>query len=100
MRARIGRQLGTEKIGLSLFEVPPGQAAYPYHWHVAEEELVIVSEGQPSLRRPGGWREVEPGEVLAFTVGGVRCASARQPNAGDGQVPGVLKPAAGHHRPT
>lgn len=69
LRARIGRQAGTEKIGLSLFEVPPGQAAYPYHWHVAEEELIIVLEGRPSLRAPEGWRELEPGEVLAFPVG-------------------------------
>ena len=52
LRARIGRQVGTEKIGLSLFEVPPGQAAYPYHWHVAEEELIIVIAGRPELRTP------------------------------------------------
>src|SRR5207248_10205525 len=59
LRARIGRQAGTEKLGLSLFEVPPGQAAYPYHWHGAEEELILVLEGRPSLRTPGGWRELE-----------------------------------------
>lgn len=69
LRARLGRQAATQKIGLSLFEVPPGQAAYPYHWHVAEEELVIVLQGAPSLRTPDGWRELEPGEVLAFPVG-------------------------------
>lgn len=69
LRARLGRQAGTEKLGLSLFEVPPGQAAYPYHWHVAEEELIIVLEGRPSLRTPEGWRDLDPGEVLAFRVG-------------------------------
>jgi uncharacterized cupin superfamily protein len=69
LRARIGRQVGTEKVGVSLFELPPGQAAYPYHWHVAEEELLIVLTGQPSLRTADGWRDLEPGEVLAFPVG-------------------------------
>jgi uncharacterized cupin superfamily protein len=69
LRARIGRQAGTEKLGLSLFELPPGQAAYPYHWHMAEEELIIVLTGSPSLRTPEGWRTLEPGEVLAFPVG-------------------------------
>ena len=28
-RARIGRQAGTQKLGVSLFQVPPGEAAYP-----------------------------------------------------------------------
>jgi uncharacterized cupin superfamily protein len=68
-RARIGRQLGTVKVGASLWEVPPGQAAYPYHWHVAEEELLIVLAGRPSMRTPEGWRELEEGEVVSFLVG-------------------------------
>lgn len=34
-RARIGHQLGTERIGISLWELPPGQKAYPYHFHLA-----------------------------------------------------------------
>jgi uncharacterized cupin superfamily protein len=68
-RARIGRQLGCERLGASIFELPPGEAAYPYHWHVAEEELIVVLSGRPSLRTPEGWREVAPGEVLSFLVG-------------------------------
>ena len=68
-RARLGRQVGSEKVGLSLWEVPPGQAAYPYHLHLAEEELVIVLEGQPSLRTQDGWRELEQGEVVSFKTG-------------------------------
>ena len=69
LRARLGRQAGCERLGLSLFEVPPGQAAYPYHYHLTEEELVIVLAGRPSLRTPEGSRELEPGEVLAFPRG-------------------------------
>ena len=68
-RARLGRQAGTEKLGLSLWEVPPGEAAYPYHWHLAEEEVLIVLEGAPSLRTPAGWSELEQGDVLCFPVG-------------------------------
>ena len=68
-RARIGRQAGTEKLGLSLWEVAAGQAAYPYHWHLAEEEVVVVLSGTPSLRTPEGWRELEQGDVVAFPVG-------------------------------
>lgn len=68
-RARIGRQLGTTQLGASVFEVAPGQAAYPYHVHYAEEELVVVLAGRPSLRTPEGWRELEPGEAVAFPIG-------------------------------
>ncbi|HEX4467295.1 MAG TPA: cupin domain-containing protein [Solirubrobacteraceae bacterium] len=68
-RARVGRQVGSERLGLSQWEVPAGQAAYPYHHHLTEEELVIVLEGRPSLRTPHGWRELEPGEVVVFARG-------------------------------
>jgi uncharacterized cupin superfamily protein len=68
-RARLGRQAGTRQLGLSLWELPPGEAAYPYHWHLAEEELIVVLEGAPSLRTPTGWEELEPGDVVSFLVG-------------------------------
>jgi uncharacterized cupin superfamily protein len=68
-RARIGYELGTESIGASLWEVPPGEAAYPYHFHYADEELVIVLSGQPTLRTPEGERDLEEGEALRFPVG-------------------------------
>jgi len=35
-RARLSRQAGSERLGLSLWELPPGEAAYPYHHHLAE----------------------------------------------------------------
>ena len=69
VRARLGRQAGTEQLGMSLFEVPPGEAAYPYHFHIGQEELIIVLEGRPSLRTAEGWRETAAGEVLSFRAG-------------------------------
>ncbi len=69
MRARLSRQAGSERLGLSLWELPPGEAAYPYHHHLTEEELVLVLDGAPSLRTPAGWRELERGEVVAFPRG-------------------------------
>lgn len=68
-RARIGYELGTELIGASLWEVPPGEAAYPYHFHYSDEELVIVLSGRPSLRTPEGIRELQEGEALRFSLG-------------------------------
>jgi uncharacterized cupin superfamily protein len=68
-RARLGHQVGTEKLGISYWELDPGEAAYPYHVHYAEEEALVVLEGRPALRTPAGWSDLEPGEVVAFPAG-------------------------------
>jgi uncharacterized cupin superfamily protein len=68
-RARLGHQLGTTRVCLSLWELPPGEAAYPYHFHLGEEEVLIVLEGSPHLRTPDGWSVLPEGEVVAFPVG-------------------------------
>jgi uncharacterized cupin superfamily protein len=68
-RARIGRQAGSERLGASLWVVPPGQAAYPYHWHYREEELIVVLDGAPRLRMANGERRLTPGEVVSFPTG-------------------------------
>ena len=68
-RARLGRQAGAERLGASLYEIEPGEATFPYHAHTANEEMLIVVAGRPSLRTPGGWRELAEGEVVAFPVG-------------------------------
>jgi uncharacterized cupin superfamily protein len=68
-RARLGRQAGSERLGASLYEVPPGEATFPYHWHGANEELLIVLRGRPSLRTPEGWRSLDEGEIVAFPTG-------------------------------
>lgn len=68
-RARVGRQAGCERLGASLFEIPPGNACFPYHWHHGNEELAVVLDGTPSLRTPEGWRELTGGEVACFPRG-------------------------------
>jgi uncharacterized cupin superfamily protein len=68
-RARLGRQAGARDLGASLFEVPPGGATFPLHAHFANEELLVVLAGRPTLRTQEGERELAPGEVVAFTAG-------------------------------
>ncbi len=68
-RARIGYDLGSELIGVSQWLLPPGETAYPYHFHYSDEEVVIVLEGRPTLRTPEGLRELAPGEAVRFPVG-------------------------------
>jgi uncharacterized cupin superfamily protein len=65
----VGRKAGSERLGASLYELPPGEATFPYHYHLGNEELLIVLAGRPDLRTPEGWRRLDEGEVLAFPVG-------------------------------
>ena len=68
-RARLGRQAGAEKLGASLFELPPGASSFPLHVHHANEEMVVVISGTPTLRSMDGERELAPGAVVACPVG-------------------------------
>lgn len=68
-RARVGHQLRGERLGLSLWEIPSGETAYPYHFHLAEEEILVVLEGSPTLRDPDGERRLARGEVVRFPRG-------------------------------
>ncbi len=67
--AAVGQQAGARHLGASLYELPPGEALCPYHWHEANEEMAIVLAGGPSVRTPDGWRELEAGEVVSFARG-------------------------------
>jgi uncharacterized cupin superfamily protein len=68
-RARLGRQAGSERLGASLFELAPGQAQFPLHYHLGNEELLIVVTGTPTLRTADGERELREGQVVALPVG-------------------------------
>jgi uncharacterized cupin superfamily protein len=68
-RAKLGAQAGAERLGASLYEIPPGQAAFPFHFHVANEEMIVVLRGRPHLRGPDGWRQLEEGELVACPTG-------------------------------
>lgn len=68
-RARLGGQAGSEQLGASLFELEPGAASFPLHLHHANEELLIVTAGRPTLRTLEGQRELGPGDVVAFPTG-------------------------------
>ncbi len=68
-RARLGRQAGADRLGASMFELEPGSAPFPMHYHLGNEELLLVTAGAPSLRTPEGERVLTEGEVVAFPRG-------------------------------
>lgn len=66
---RVGSSIGAEQLGLSVYELPPGQSICPYHYETAEEEWLIVLVGRPTLRTPDGERELRPWDCAFFPTG-------------------------------
>ena len=60
---------GAKNTLVSVYEIPPGKAAYPYHFHYKNEETFYILSGEGILRTPAGGRRVAAGELLFFPVG-------------------------------
>src|SRR5918911_212798 len=65
---RVAERAGAEHLGASMYELRPGEEMV-FHYHVQREELLIVLQGQLSLRSADGWEELPEGEVVAFPRG-------------------------------
>lgn len=68
-RAKVGEEIGGEKLGASLYELQPGERTYPYHYEYGNEEWLLVVGGRPTLRAPDGEHELRPGDVVCFREG-------------------------------
>ena len=67
--ARLGKVLGAKETGITVYELPPGQAVCPYHYEVGEEEWLIVLAGKPTLRHPEGSEVLDPWDAVRFPKG-------------------------------
>ena len=67
--ARFGPDLGAKQTGSSLYVIPPGEALCPYHYEHAEEEWLLVLEGEPTVRDPDGEHRLRPLDLVFFTNG-------------------------------
>ena len=67
--AWVGRRIGAELIGGSMYELEPGNRLWPYHTHHANEEWLLVVRGRPTLRTPEGKQDLQEGDVVAFPRG-------------------------------
>jgi uncharacterized cupin superfamily protein len=66
---RFGKRIGAQRIGGSVYEIPPGQSICPYHYELGDEEWLIVLAGRPTVREPGGEHELQPGDTVCFPEG-------------------------------
>ncbi|USZ73870.1 cupin domain-containing protein [Halorussus vallis] len=68
-RVRLGAAAGGERLGCSLYEVPPGKKVWPYHYHIGNEEAAYILSGEVTLRTPEGETTVPPGGYVALPAG-------------------------------
>ena len=66
---RVGKRIGATRMGMSVYDLPPGQSICPYHFEWTDEEWLIVIAGAPTLRSPSGEQVLEPGDTVCFPAG-------------------------------
>jgi uncharacterized cupin superfamily protein len=65
----VGAQAGARELAANVYELDPGAVGSPWHLHHANEELLLVLAGTPSLRGPDGTQPLSAGAVVAFPRG-------------------------------
>jgi uncharacterized cupin superfamily protein len=68
-QARVGEAIGSHRIGGTVYELPKGESAWPYHYELGDEEWLIVLDGRVEVRTPEGEQELGPGDVVCFLEG-------------------------------
>jgi uncharacterized cupin superfamily protein len=66
--ARLGELAGADQLGMSVYELAPGEGMV-FHYHVQREELLIVLGGTVELRTGEGCRRLAEGAVVSFPRG-------------------------------
>ncbi|HJQ74329.1 MAG TPA: cupin domain-containing protein, partial [Gaiellaceae bacterium] len=66
---RVGQKIGATRMGMSIYELDPGQGVCPYHFEWTDEEWLIVVSGSPTVRTPEGETVLGPGDVACFPAG-------------------------------
>lgn len=67
--ARVGSKLGAVELGMSVYDLPPGEAIGPFHIEWTHEELLIALAGEVVVRGPEGEQTLDPGDVVSFPTG-------------------------------
>jgi len=80
-RKKLAAADGGDRVGCSLYELPPGERSWPYHYHEGNEEAVYVLAGSGRLRTLEGELPLEPGDYAALPAG--REGAHRVVNDGD-----------------
>ena len=65
----LGFATGSKAIGWTWYEVAPGKAAFPRHFHCANEESLLVLEGEGTFRIGDHTVAVRAGDYVTMPIG-------------------------------
>ncbi|KFA91187.1 cupin domain-containing protein [Archangium violaceum] len=68
-RKQLGAAAQGQKLGCSLFELPPGKQSWPRHYHLANEEALFILEGSGTLRLGDETVPLKAGDYVALPAG-------------------------------
>ena len=66
---RLGDAGGLTQFGANLVMLEPGALSSLRHWHLNEDEFVMVTEGECTLVQDAGETVMSPGDCAAFPAG-------------------------------
>ena len=66
---RLGDAGGLTQFGVNLVTLEPGALSSLRHWHLNEDEFVMVTEGECTLVQDAGETVMRPGDCAAFPAG-------------------------------
>ncbi len=66
---RLGQAGGLTQFGVNLVTLEPGAVSSLRHWHLREDEFVMVTDGTLVLVEDTGETEMTPGDCAAFPAG-------------------------------
>ena len=72
--ARVGQQLGAQKLGYRLYVLEPGMRGSPFHSHRVNEEMFYVLAGAGEVRVGTERFPIRTGDVIACPPGGPETA--------------------------
>jgi uncharacterized cupin superfamily protein len=68
-KRRLGPVLGLTNFGVNVTTLLPGAGSAHRHWHMAQDEFILVLEGELTLITDGGEQVLRVGECAGFPKG-------------------------------
>ena len=66
---RLGKIANAKHLQFDIRSLDPDKFSFPYHFHLASEELFMIISGEVTLRTPDGFQTLTEGDLVFFEEG-------------------------------